>query len=235
MQAGFHPAPSCPLLSVRLADPRLIFVPPVHFSTSPFPQQLPFCVPTPPTDVGSRSRDRDGRGRCVVKCVGGRGQHQTRTQEHAQPHYPDPDHHYASPRADAASSRRLAPACRDGAQASGRGEQGARHDNQNGSPSHAMTITLPPGIPPLPAHTPPDRTRLGGGQVQARIVWGDRLDASRCGRHHGRSTVSSPTPVGESVSASGVQDLGEASRRRKTQVGQVKIGPVSSVGRASPW
>jgi len=73
VQAGFYPAPSCPLLSVRLAGPRLIFVPPVHFSTIPVPQQLPFCVPTPPTDVGSCSRDRDGRGRCVVKCVGGRG------------------------------------------------------------------------------------------------------------------------------------------------------------------
>lgn len=47
VQAGFYPAPSCPLLSVRLAGPRLIFVPPVHFSTIPVPQQLPFGVPTP--------------------------------------------------------------------------------------------------------------------------------------------------------------------------------------------
>jgi hypothetical protein len=38
-----------------------------------------------------------------------------------------------------------------------------------------------------------------GGQVQARIIRRDRLDASKCGRHHGGSTVRSPTPVGESV------------------------------------
>jgi hypothetical protein len=128
---------SCPILPSVIRAPRR---PKANLCSAcslqhyPFPQQLPSCLPTPPTEVGSRSRDRDGRGRCVVKCVGGRGQHPTRTQEHAQPHYPDPDHHYASPRADAASSRRLAPACRGGAQASGRGEQGARHDNQNGSP-----------------------------------------------------------------------------------------------------
>jgi len=73
VQAGFYPAPSCPLLAIRLAGPRLIFVPPVHFSTIPIPQQLSVCVPTLPTDVGSRNRDRDGRGRCIVRWVGGRG------------------------------------------------------------------------------------------------------------------------------------------------------------------
>jgi hypothetical protein len=52
-------------------------------------------------------------------------------------------------------------------------------------------------------------------EVQTRMVWGDRLDASRCGRHHGRSTVSSPTLVREAVLASGVHDSEDTSRKRK--------------------
>jgi len=71
-QAGFYPAPSFPLLTARLADPRLIFVPPVHFSTIPIPRQLPFCAPAPTTGVGSRSRDRGGRGRRVSRYGGAR-------------------------------------------------------------------------------------------------------------------------------------------------------------------
>jgi len=194
VQAGFYPAPSCPLLSVRLAGPRLIFVPPVHFSTIPVPQQLPFCVPTPPTDVGSRSRDRDGRGRCRQMW------RVSSTPRPTQSAVSGAISHAPGPTRPAVAAL---PPCLQ--------RRSAGHDNQNGSPSHAMTITLPPGVPPLPAHTPTGQDAPG---------WWPSAGANRLGRqvgrfqmraHHGRSTVSSPTPVGESVPASGVQNLGEAS------------------------
>lgn len=220
-----------------------------------------------PIDVGSRSRDRGGRSRCVVKCVGGRGpapDQESGARPTALPGVGSPissttpvtssaipahqevatcaNGNYAvspaqvagrgpvlwidangsdpRPRPSMSSGPRAHCRCQGAdsglrwrrmARRAGRGAQGARHDNQNGSPSHAMTITLPPGVPPLPAHTPTGQDAPG---------WWPSAGANRLGRqvgrfqmraHHGRSTVSSPTPVGESVPASGVQNLGEAS------------------------
>ena len=69
------------------------------------------------------------------------------------------------------------------ARRAGRGEQGARRDHQNGSPSHAMTITFPPGIPPLPAHTPTGQDAPG---------WWPSAGANRLGRQVGRFQMRAP-------------------------------------------
>jgi hypothetical protein len=85
----------------------------------------------------------------------------------------------------------------------GRGEEGARDGDQNGSPGHVMTITLRLGarISPLDTCRGCAVARCKVNRPGCQRPRGDRSDASRCGRQHGRSTVSSPTLVREAVSA----------------------------------
>jgi len=193
VQAGFYPAPSCPLLSVRLAGPRLIFVPPVHFSTILFRNSYRFACRRPRLTSGVVAATVmvvAGVGRC-----GGLARH-------------------PGPRSQRSRARSATPQGRCGQQSP-----------PCPLPAEAERRPRQPKWQPEPCDdydAPAWHTTAACAYTTGQDApgWWPSAGANRLGRqvgrfqmraHHGRSTVSSPTPVGESVPASGVQNLGEAS------------------------